>query len=576
MPLSFYTLAKVFQQLEAVSSGNSMREILADFFKHCPKAEISIACYLTTGRISSEFEDINTGMADRMVLRAIASAFERRDDAVAAAFKKSGDIGLAAEKYAVGRGSKLTVAGVFRQLHAIANASGSGSQEKKISLFAQFLKQSSPLEARYLARIVLGTLRLGAADKTLLDSLSIAFTGSKEAKKKLEHAYNICPDVGFIAKTFAAGGVKAIEKVGVLVGRPIQMMLCQRIKAVPEIFEHMQAPIAVEMKYDGERVQAHKHGSKIVLFSRRLENITAQFPELVENLSKALRAKTCVVEGEIVPVDAKGNILPFQVLMQRRRKYDIEEYVRKIPVNLHLFELLYLNGKSHINTPYTERHKMLERIVKQNSKIKMAVRQLCNDEECIEDFFDMAIQTTGEGIVVKSTSKDSVYKPGARGWLWIKWKREYSKGIQDTFDLVAVGAFAGKGRRSGSYGALLCATYNDRKDCFETVSKLGSGFTDSHLAELPKKFRPLQLSHRHARVVAGKNLKPDFWFEPKIVVEVIAGEITKSPIHTAAQDHGQGLALRFPRFVKYRPEKKAEQATTSEEIMQMMRKRQKR
>ena len=425
-----------------------------------------------------------------------------------------------------------------------------------------------------MARIVLGTLRMGVGDMTVLDSLSITFTGTKANKKFLEHAFNICPDVGIIAKTIADKGLKGIDKICVAVGRPIKMMLAQRVADIETIREKMPEGIAAEEKYDGERIQAHFSKGKLVLFSRRMEAITNQFPDVCQQIKKNLKAKGFVVEGEAVAIDEKGNLLPFQRLMQRRRKYDVEAYVKKIPVCIYLFDLLYLNGKSYIREDYPKRHKALEKIVKKETKnLQIAKRIICDDIECIEEFFNKSLQRGCEGIIAKSTAKGSIYKPGTRGWLWIKWKREYSTELADTFDLVVVGAFAGRGKRSGTYGSLLCAAYNHKKDVFETVCKLGSGFTDEQLAELPKRFKKYRVNKKPARLVINKAMKPDFWFEPKIVVEVLGAELTRSPIHSSSEKQGKGLALRFPRFKRYREDKKPEQATTSKEILDLYEKK---
>ncbi|MEM2915935.1 MAG: ATP-dependent DNA ligase [Candidatus Woesearchaeota archaeon] len=572
MSLLFKDLAETFEELEKTSSGNTLRAILAELFKKVSKAEIDKVAYLTLGRIASDYSDINLGMAEKMVLRAVALASNKDEKAVLALYKKLGDIGLVAEQL-VGRKRKdLTITEVFDTFHKIAAASGAGSQEQKISLLAGLLKNASAREARYLARIVQGNLRLGVGDKTVLDALCITFTGSKAAKKEVEHAYTISPDVGVIARTIATKGLAGIRKIGVTLGVPIQMMLCQRVKNLDEIPEKMGKPFAVEEKYDGERIQAHKKGDKITLYSRRLENITSQFPDIVEAVRKNVKARDCVIEGECMPVDKKGNLLPFQVLMQRRRKHGIEEYVKRIPVCLFVFEMLYYNGKSLIREPYPKRYEVLLKNIKESDRIKLALRVICDNPDCAEELFNTTVQRGGEGIVIKSLQPDSTYEAGVRGWHWVKWKPEYVKGLRDTFDLVVVGAYKGRGRRAGTYGALLCAVYNDSADRFETFCKLGSGFTDKDLEELPKKFKKHEIPHKPALLEVSKLMIPDVWFEPAVVIEVTGAEITRSPNHTCGLKKGQGLALRFPRFLRYRPEKSAEQATTTKEILRMAKK----
>jgi len=407
---------------------------------------------------------------------------------------------------------------------------------------------------------------MGVGDMTVLDALSIAFTGDKEAKEKLERAYNICPDLGIIAETLAKKGIKEIEKIDVHVGRPIKMMLAQRVDELEEIQKKIPSEVTVEAKYDGERVQAHKDKKdKIILFSRRLENITEQFPDLVEYLQKKVDAKEFVLEGEVLAVDKKGQPLPFQTLMQRKRKTDIDEYVKKVPVVLKAFDLLYLNGESYLHQPYYKRTAMLDKIITKNDHIILTERIITSNLEEINEFFLEMLKKKYEGIIVKSRAEDSEYQAGTRGWNWIKWKKEYVKEMVDTFDLVIVGADHGKGKRSGTYGALLCAAYNQKEDMFETLCKLGTGLTDELLEELPKKLSKYKISHKPARLKVKKEMEADVWFEPKLVLEVKGAELTKSPFHTC----GSGLALRFPRFMRYRDDKKAEQATTSQEVEQM-------
>lgn len=554
--MKFNKLAQLYEKLENMSSHNTMRDTLATFFKKTPTADVDKVAYLTLGQISSQYSDVLMGMAAKMVVKSIAQAANEKEADITKEYKKKGDIGTVAEAHAKGK-STLTIKEAFDTLHQIAEASGTGSQDKKIKLLAELLKKSSPLEARYLARIVVGDLRMGVGDKTVLDALSIAKLGSKQAKNALEHAYNICPDVGKIATVFFKKGLKGVDNIGVELGVPLQSMLCQRIDSLDAVKKKMGYPVAVEEKYDGERIQVHKQGSKIRLFSRRLDDITHQFPDVAAAVKKAAKKKNCVIDGEAMPVDKDGNYLPFQKLMQRRRKHDVEKYVKKIPVIFFVFDLLY-DGKSLIKEPYKKRWNKLTKAVKQTSTLKLANRKECNDADCIEELFTQTIQKGGEGVVIKNL--EGPYQAGVRGWHWIKWKPEYAEKLRDTFDLVVVGAYHGRGKRAGTYGALLCAVYDKKNDRFQTFCKLGSGFTDKQLAELPKKFK--KKTKKPARVEVKKAMNPDVWLEPDTVVEVIGAEITKSPIHTAK------YALRFPRFKRYR-DKKPEQATTLKEITRM-------
>ncbi|MBI4145531.1 ATP-dependent DNA ligase [Candidatus Woesearchaeota archaeon] len=561
--VSFGRLADLYEGLEATSSGNRLREILSSFFKNIPKDEVERVTYLTLGNISSDYADVNLGLGWRMVLRSIAEASGTERAQVMKLFKQTGDPGLVAERLVGRRRKALSVKEVFGQLHRVAAASGAGSQESKIRILANLLRNASPKEAKYLCRIVLMNMRLGVADKTVLDALAVAFTGKRENKRVLEQAYNICPDVGVIAGTLVRKGLPAVKRIGVMVGRPIMSMLCQRIDRLAEIPAKMGTPFAVEEKYDGERIQAHKDGAKVTLFSRRLEDITSQFPDIAAEI-RGLRAKSVVIDSEVMPVDAKGKLLKFQVLMSRRRKYGVEEFALKIPVVLFAFDVLFLNGKSLIAIPYEKRYALLQRIVRSDKWLKLANRTLCNDPDCAEELFSKVVAHGGEGIVIKDLK--GAYEAGTRGWRWIKWKPEYTKELRDTFDLVVVGAFYGTGRRGGMLSSYLCAAYDPAKDRFGTFTKVASGFSDAELKSMHKRAMQLRIPHRPARLDVKDSMKPDVWIEPKLVIEVLGAEITKSPNHTAAG----GLALRFPRFLRVRTDKSAEEATTVKEILKMV------
>lgn len=565
--MDFQKLADIYEELEKTSSGNKMREILADFFKKVPEDDIAVISYLTLGQIASEYEGVVLGLAEKSALKAVVKAAGVDESKVKKTMQETGDAGLAAEKLLQKKPQtlvpvgKLTIKELFEKLHKITKTVGIGSQEEKINILVNLLQKSSSKGAKYIIRIALGTLRIGAGDMTVLDALAITYTGSKENKAQLEKAYNICPDVGIIAETLAKKGMKGIEKIDVHVGRPIKMMLAQRVDNLAEVHEKIPGMLGVEAKYDGERIQAHKtKDGKITLFSRRMDTITEQYPDVVKYIQEHVSAKEFVIEGEVIAIDKDGKPLHFQILMQRKRKTDIEEYVKKVPVQLKVFDLLYHNGKSLLHESYEKRFEQLEEILSKNKHIMFADRVVTDDLEEVNKFFQKMLKEKQEGIMIKAL--DSEYQAGTRGWNWIKWKKEYATEMVDTFDLVIVGAFYGKGKRSGTFGALLCACYNDKDDTFETVTKLGTGLTDEMLAELPKKLKKYQMDHKPARVVVS-DIKPEVWFEPAVVVEVLAAEITKSP------SHALGLALRFPRFIKLRDDKKAEQATTSKEIKQM-------
>ncbi|MBW3015930.1 ATP-dependent DNA ligase [Candidatus Woesearchaeota archaeon] len=556
--MKFNKLAEYFEDLEKVSSGNAIRAILADLFKKTKKKEIDKVVYMTLGKIAPEYSDLVIGMADKMVVKAIAMAANKEEKDVKAIYKKTGDIGETAYQSLKSRSSGLSVEHVFGELNKIAAASGKGSQGIKLRSLAGLLANSSRSEAKYICRIVLGTLRLGVATMSVLDGLSIAFTGSKEAKDAIENAFNLCTDSGYVAKVLAEKGVKAVSKIKIKVGSPIKMMLAQRVKSLEELRKNIPGMMTAEEKYDGERMQIHYDGKEVKIFSRRLDDITEQFPDVVRYV-KNVKAKSFILEGEAVACK-KGVLQPFQLLMRRRRKYDIEKYAAEIPVCLFVFDLLFLNNRNYIDKPYPERRKALEKITKERSNLKLAVQVQTDDLKKVTQFFEKSLKRHCEGIIAKSMAEDSVYRPGTRGWLWIKWKKEYVKGLMDTIDVVVVGAFLGKGRRRGQYGALLCAIYNKKSGKYETITKLGTGFTDEMLAKMPKMFKKYIVDEKPSEL--NSKMKADVWFKPEVVAEIIGSEITKSPLHTA----GTGYALRFPRFLRWREDKDAKQTTSLKEI----------
>jgi DNA ligase 1 len=564
--MDFNKLAAIFEQLENTSSGNKIREILSNFFKTVPIEDIDIICYLTLGRIRAEYEDNTLGLAEKSLIKAIAKAGAISEKKTKEITQKKGDAGLAAQEILKQKPMTLVPVGILtihelhEKLKKLSQTIGTGSQEQKINLIVSMLQKTNSSGAKYVTRILLGTLRMGVANMSVLDSLAIAYTQDKSNKHYLETAYNICPDIGIIAKTLAKNNLEGLEKIKIQVGRPIKMMLAQRVSHLEDLKKKMPGIVSVEGKYDGERIQAHKEKSgKITLFSRRLDNNTSQFPDLVKYLKENITADEYIIEGEVLPIDKNGKPLAFQTLMQRRRKYDVEKYIKEVPVQFKVFDILYYNETQFMNKPYEQRAKKIKEIVKDTIHVRVAEKILTDDTNKINIFFKKMLSDGYEGIMIKNL--DGVYQAGTRGWNWIKWKKEYVKDMIDTFDLVIVGAFFGKGKRSGKYGALLCAAYNTETDEFETFCKIGTGLTDKTLEELPKKLNQYKLDKKPALLKIKKEMTPDVWFDPQIVCEVSGAEITKSPNHTTAS----GLALRFPRFLTFR-EKNADQATTSNEI----------
>jgi DNA ligase-1 len=555
-----------------------MTDYLVELLKKTAKNVISRVVYLTQGKLYPDFVGVEMGVAEKLAIRALARASGASESAIQADLQKSGDIGETAEKLLAKRKQStffsrtLTVERVYETLDKLAKISGSGAVDTKMALLSGLLTDASPKEAKWLIRTVTGNLRLGIADMTVLEALAIAYGGGKEAREKVERAYNISSDLGRVASVVAEKGLEGIEKFQVMVFEPIRPMLAERLGAPEEILEKFGGKCVVEYKYDGERVQAHKSGDKVVLFSRRLENISDQYPDAVQLIREQIDAKEAILEAECVAMDLEtGDMRPFQELMHRRRKYGVEAAIGQYPISLFAFDALFVNGKDLTEEPFSARRRTLEEIIKQNIRIKPATQMLVKNPKELEDFFEEAIEEGCEGVMCKSVSKDSVYQAGSRGWLWIKYKRDYKSEMTDTVDLVVVGAFHGRGKRVGTYGALLLATYNPENDTFETVTKCGTGFTDKDLTTLHEMLQKHVVPRKNSRVQS--MLEADVWFEPAAVLEILGAEITLSPIHMAAMNvvrRSSGMAIRFPRFTgKYRTDKSPEDATTSKEIVEM-------
>lgn len=578
-PVKFATFAACSEELGATSSRNDMTTLLARLLATAAPDDIAVVCYFTLGDIAPGYSGVTTGIGDRTVAAAIARAAGTTPLAVEAAARETGDYGDAAARLA-GAGpaaEPLTVAAVHRGLMDIARAAGPGSAEREVETLAALLSAATPPERRSIVRLATGKMRLGAGDMTLLDALAEAYLGSKDARAPLEHAYNISSDIGLVARTLKSGGLPAVEAISVTLHRPVRPMLTQRVARLSEIPERIGSPaIAVEEKYDGERVQAHKDGDDVTLFSRRLTDVTHQYPDIVRSVQEHVTAGTVILDGEAVAFDHETKTYrPFQTLMRRRRKHRVGEVAREIPATYRAFDLLYMDGASYLRRSYPDRRAALEAVLSPDENISPADRIVTGDLNAITGFYIACIERGLEGIVCKSCADDSFYRAGAREWQWIKWKSDYAPDLADTLDLAVVGANAGRGKRAGTFGSILCAAYNPEEDIFQTVCAVGTGFTDADLADLSRRFAGATVDRQPARVMATPQAAPDFWFVPADVAEVRGLEITESPVHTCNWDpeRRRGLALRFPRFVRWRDDRSLEAATTTAEVAAMFRRR---
>jgi DNA ligase 1 len=577
--VKYEVVAEAYRDLEQASGRLILIDRLAGLLVQTPEELLPNVCYLCQGLVAPEFAAVDLGLAEKLALRAVATATGVEPEEVVAALREAGDLGQAAEQLlaatAADRRPSLEVAAVVDTLHEIARAEGSGSQGRKLELLAGLLALATPLEARYLLRLVTGNLRLGIGTPTILDALAQVYTGNRKDRPVLERAYNICCDLGLVAATLASGGLDAVRELRVRPGNPVRVMLAQRLSDADEILAKLGGRCMAEYKYDGMRVQVHRTADgEIELFTRRQERVSNQFPDVVELLQAGVGPREAILEGEVVAYDAAaGELRPFQEVMFRRRKHGIAEAARDVPVGLFCFELLYADGEDLTGLPYLDRRARLDQAVTLSDRLRLTTALEVATAPALEAAFEQAVADGSEGLVCKSTGSGAVYQAGARGWLWIKLKRDYRTELADTIDLVIVGAYAGRGRRRGTYGAVLLAAYDPETEVYRTLGKCGTGFSDAELSALPARLAPFIRKQQPARV--DSRVPADVWLEPSIVLEVLSAELTLSPNHTAGWGQlkdNAGLSMRFPRFTgRWRDDKEPQDATTTQQLVELYR-----
>ena len=572
--MEFLIIAEIFERMENTTKRIELTNILVELFKKIPKKIIPNAVYLLQGIIRPNFEGVELGIAEKLAIHAISKSSGLPIKKIENDYKNEGDLGITASNIlklktqTTFTTEKITLERVYETLFKIAKLEGKGSQDLKLKYISSLLNDATPVEAKFLVKILLGTLRLGIAENTVMDALAIAFTGKKENREQIENAYNVSSDLGKVSLIIATYGMDEIKKFQISLFSPIRPMLADRVKSEKEAVEKMPDVFAAEYKLDGERVQIHKHANKIILFSRRLENITKYYPDIVENIGKSLNVNEGIFEAEIVPINENtGEFLPFQELMHRRRKYKLEQAISQYPITVNFFDVLYFDKKNCLDSPYSERRKILEQSVDENKLAKLVPVLFAKNKNDVQDFLENSINAGCEGLMLKTLT--APYRAGTRGSNWLKLKREYRNELGDSLDLVVIGAYFGRGRRTGLYGTLLLGTYNPEEDNFPSICKVGTGFTDESLDQLFQILSNKVTLKKNSRIVS--EMEADVWFEPELVLEIVASEITLSPIHKTGLGlirKDTGFALRFPKFTgKIRYEKAIEDASTDEEVL---------
>jgi len=574
-------------KLEKTTLRNEITAILADLLKKSSPKEIDKICYLVLGELAPSFRGIEFNLAEKMVLRSLSLAFNLPPEKVTEKFKETGDLGeTALALRGKTKGKDFSVQEIYHHLLEIALEEGEGSQERKLRKLAFLFKEVDKSFLKYLARIPVGKLRLGFSEITILDALSWMKTQDKSLRPKIERAFNIAADIGLIAKVFKTKGLRGIEKIQAKPGTPILAARAERLPTAEKIMEKLGTCFA-EPKFDGFRVQIHIDrrppektfqkqttllGSSseplVAIFSRNLENITDMFPDVVKGaralLQKNSSLQSAILDGEAIGYNPKTKkFLPFQKTVQRKRKYDIGRVSKEVPLLVFVFDILFHNGKTLLKEPFSKRRKILEKVLVANPVLKLTPQKKVSSAQELKKEFQKAIKQGLEGLVCKKIN--AVYQAGARNFNWVKYKKSMESKLVDTIDCVVMGYYRGRGKRAGfGIGAFLVGIYNPQKETFDTIAKIGTGLSDKQWQQMRKKCDQVKVSEKPKSYRVNKNLAPDVWCRPQIVVEIQADEITKSPIHTAAG----GLALRFPRLKRFR-DKLPEDATTTKEVLEM-------
>lgn len=595
-------------KLDKTSKRLEITAILAELIGKLNSEETEKAIFLSLGYLNPPYDQIRFNMADKMVLRALELCYGVSKEKADGAYSKLGDLGEVAMNLALERKDrgdyKPTILQIHRKLVEIARDEGGGSQERKINGLSELLKTLSPLSAKFTTKIVLGTTRLGFTEQTIIDALSTLITGNKSASRKIEEVYNLHPNIGLIARIVKEKGLEGLKTVGLETEVPALSQRAQRLSDPREILEKMDGRAWLEYKLDGTRVQLHLDRSKKALdnnlnqntlfdfnkdkimvktFTRNLEENTYQFPDIVESALKQIDAKSAILDGEAIGFDpATQKYVPFQDMMQRKRKHDVGEYVKQIPLKYVVFDILHLDGKNLTTLPLNRRHEYLEKTVKGDGLIEIATHVETSDAAELWEFFESSKEKNLEGIMVKNPKVP--YRAGAREFSWIKLKRSNSDILEDTVDCVVLGYYFGRGNRANfGIGGFLCGIWNEKEQVFTTLTKVGAGLRDEEWVELKSRCDEIKIKNIGSaesgrikadagddakplkNVLVPKTLQPDVWVKPQIVVELGGDEITVSQVHTS------GYALRFPRLIKFRDDKSPTDTTTLKEIVALHR-----
>lgn len=550
--MKFSKLTNTFEKLDSTRKRLELTDIVAEFIKDTEEYLLPTVCRFVQGRIFPAWSEQELGVAEKLMIKCISTVSGKTEKGIEEMIRDTGDTGLAAEqilstkKQTTLYSRTLDVEDVEASLTKLAGLSGKGSQDKKIAYINELLSSAEGVEGKYIVRLILGELRLGVGDGIVRDAIVKAFEVPAE---EVERAYYLTSDLGEVAGIVKAKGEQGLKDVAMKPGRPIKVMLARKKQNIMEVAGEV-GEAAYEVKYDGVRVQIHKKDVEVTLYTRRLENVTAQFPEIVKAARDHVKVSDAIIEGEIVAIQMIGDRTPrpFQDLSRRiKRKYDILEIAKKIPVEVNLFDVLYSEGEAKLETPFIERRKLLKSIIKETATFRLAKQVVTKNLDTAEEFYQYALSQKHEGVMVKVL--DAPYKPGARVGYMYK-----VKPIMETLDLVVVGATWGEGRRASWLGSYLLAAYDPNTGEYQTIGRMATGLSDEQLADYTEFFKDYVISE------SGKDVS----IKPKVVFEVAYEEIQKSQTYTS------GYALRFPRLVRLRDDKGPADADTLERVEEIL------
>jgi DNA ligase-1 len=572
--MNFSQVAQIFEQIENVSGRLKKTELLANILHSMNPHEAQIVTYFSLGDLYASYKNIQFNIADKGLIEIIASLTCQASIEVEQQYKVTGDLGNVVQYGWQGIDDGLSIVQVYENLISIAQISGNGSTEQKLQTLVALLTQLDGLSAKYIIRMITKSLRLGFSDMTLIDAFSWMLVGDKSLQDHLEYAYNVCADLGLVVFILKTDGMNGIKKMVPCVGVPIRPAAAERLATAQQVVDKLGICVA-QPKLDGFRLQIHldKRGPEPIVkfYSRNLIDMSNMFPDLVDQVV-TLPVKTLICEGEAIGYHPETQtFLQFQETVKRKRKHNIQQAAEDIPLHIYLFDLLYFDEESMLELTHQQRREKLLKIVEtlNQSDLYVIDERFVSTAEQLDEYFLQTIGAGLEGLVIKK--QDAVYQPGKRNFNWIKLKRRTGQKLGDTIDTVILGYYVGQGRRSSfGIGAFLVGVYNKITDEFESVAKVGTGMTDIEFIDLKMRCDKIIVEKKPDNFTVAKNLYPDIWTHPEIVCEIRADDITKSPLHAAGKAPGSlGLALRFPRFIKYRTDKTARNATSSEELIHL-------